>query len=66
MTETWPDPELRERSGGLGWLALSAPTDVVHIGVVGGTADEARQTYERRRRFWAELATAPPGGGSGE
>ena len=58
MSETWPAPELLERDGDLGWLAMSAPEDVIHIGVVGATVEEARDHYEVRRRFWAMLADA--------
>lgn len=54
--ETWPPPELRERKHGLGWLALSAPDDVIHIGVAAPTAEEAAELYEQKRRYWGTLA----------
>jgi hypothetical protein len=56
MTETWPAPELRERQSGLGWLAISAPNDLIHIGVTAATAMEAAQLYEQKRQYWAALA----------
>jgi hypothetical protein len=56
MTETWPAPELRERQHGLGWLALSASNDVIHIGVTAPTAAEAAELYEQKRQYWAALA----------
>jgi hypothetical protein len=56
MIETWPAPELRERQNGLGWLALSAPDDLIHIGVTAGTAAEAKELYEQKRHYWATLA----------
>jgi hypothetical protein len=58
-TETWPAPELRERKNGLGWLALSALTDRIHIGVTAPTAAEAAEAYKRERGEWAALHAQP-------
>jgi hypothetical protein len=56
MNETWPAPELRKQRDGLGWLAISDPSDLIHIGVTAPTEAEATHLYEQKRHYWATLA----------
>jgi hypothetical protein len=42
-----------------GWLALSPRTAPLSIGVVGATADEARDRFRASSEAWANLREAP-------